>query len=112
MTDRDASGAGTTRRVCVLLEDCDVRVHRPGKWGNPFRIGPDGNREAVIRRYREHILSTPHLMKQLPRLKGKRLGCFCKPGELCHGDVLVDLTEQLGKTGRLPKPSGFFRRQG
>lgn len=107
-----ASGlSAETRRVCVLLEPCDVKVHRPGKWGNPFHTGPHGDkREEVIRRYRDHILSTPHLLKQLHRLKGKRLGCFCKPHQLCHGDVLVDLVEQLDKTGQLPKPRGFFRR--
>ena len=29
-------------------------------------------------------------MKRLPELKGKSLGCWCKP-EACHGDVLVRL---------------------
>jgi hypothetical protein len=27
-------------------------------------------------------------------LKGKVLGCFCKPKE-CHGDILVELVEKL-----------------
>jgi len=59
------------------------------KWGNPFKIGPDGNREDVIRKYDQWIQSRPDLM-ELARveLKGKVLACWCSP-EACHGDVLA-----------------------
>jgi len=33
-------------------------------------------------------------MASLHELKGKRLGCFCKP-KLCHGDVLVELINDM-----------------
>ena len=32
--------------------------------------------------------------EELKRLKGKKLGCWCKP-ERCHGDVIVKLIEEL-----------------
>ena len=36
----------------------------------------------------------PDLMKRLTELKGKTLGCWCKPNP-CHGDVLVRLVNEL-----------------
>lgn len=33
----------------------DVYRGRPGPRGNPYRIGPDGDRASVLRRHREHI---------------------------------------------------------
>jgi hypothetical protein len=68
----------------------DVYIGRPSKWGNPFEIGKDGTREQVIAKYRKWIISQPNLMKSLPELKGKILGCWCAP-LLCHGDVLSEL---------------------
>ena len=71
-------------------EPFDVYIGRPSKWGNPFVIGRDGSREEVIEKYRSWILSQAHLVAALPELKGKILGCWCKPYP-CHGDVLVEL---------------------
>jgi hypothetical protein len=34
------------------------------------------------------------LQADLEELRGKRLGCYCKP-QACHGDVLVELVEEL-----------------
>ena len=68
----------------------DVYIGRPSKWGNPFEIGKDGNRDEVIKKYREWILKQPQLLAALPELQGKILGCWCSP-QRCHGDVLVSL---------------------
>ena len=66
-----------------------VRVDRATPWGNPFVIGRDGDREAVIARYRDHYLpSRPDLLGRLSELPGKALGCWCAP-LACHGDVLA-----------------------
>jgi hypothetical protein len=81
-----------TRIVHCKREEYDIYIGRPSKWGNPFQIGRDGNRQEVIRKYREYILSNDELLKDLHELKGKTLGCWCKPSA-CHGDVLVDLIE-------------------
>jgi hypothetical protein len=64
-------------------------------WHNPFHIGKDGNRKEVIRKYREYLLSSPELLAKLPEIRGKALGCWCKPKLSCHGDVLVELADNL-----------------
>lgn len=71
----------------------DVYIGRPSKWGNPYVVGRDGTREEVIQKYREYIKDQPELLEQLEELRGKTLGCFCKPLS-CHGDVLIELLEQ------------------
>ncbi|MHC4188367.1 MAG: DUF4326 domain-containing protein [Planctomycetota bacterium] len=81
-----------TRVVNLKHEDCDVRICRPGQWGNPYRMGIDGTREEVIEMYRKWILTQPHLLEQLYILEGKRLGCWCAPLP-CHGDILIELLE-------------------
>ena len=68
----------------------DVYIGRPSKWGNPYRIGPDGDRTEVIRKYREHVMNSLDLLKDLRLLRGKVLGCWCAPNP-CHGDVLAEL---------------------
>lgn len=71
----------------------DVYIGRGSKWGNPFVIGQDGSRDEVIEKYHEWILTQPQI-KDLEELRGKRLGCFCKPNR-CHGDILVELLNDL-----------------
>lgn len=69
----------------------DIYIGRGSKWGNPFVIGKDGDREEVIAKFKsklwEAIESDPALVEELKTLKGKALGCFCKP-KPCHGDVI------------------------
>jgi hypothetical protein len=72
----------------------DVYIGRPSKWGNPFRIGPDGDRETVIARYRAYLLTNEVLLAALPELVGKTLGCWCRPAA-CHGDILANLVADL-----------------
>lgn len=74
-------------------EPYDVYIGRPSIWGNPFKIGRHGTREEVIDRYREWVQGQTQLMNQIPYLRGKVLGCWCKPAA-CHGDVLVELAQQ------------------
>lgn len=82
-----------TRAVNSRHERGDVYIGRPSKWGNPFRIGPDGTREEVVAKYRAWLLKQPHLLAALPELRGKTLGCWCAP-QACHGDVLAELANQ------------------
>jgi len=71
-------------------DNYDVYIGRPSKWGNPFVIGRDGTREEVIEKFRDYILSSPHLMADIHELRGAVLGCWCAPLQ-CHGDVLLEL---------------------
>lgn len=73
-----------------------VYIGRPSKWGNPFVIGRDGDRDAVIAKYRRWIRTKPKLMASLHELRGRDLVCFCAP-QPCHGDVLLALVEELGE---------------
>lgn len=75
-----------------------VYVGRGSPWGNPFVIGPDGDRFEVIRRFTAEILPT----LDLRALRGKDLVCFCAP-EMCHADVLMEHANRrtCGDCGRL-----------
>jgi hypothetical protein len=84
-------GRGMSHPLVVhRLRPHDVYIGRPSKWGNPFVIGRDGDRDEVIEKYRAWIATQPALLLAIPELQGKRLGCFCAPRR-CHGDVLAEL---------------------
>lgn len=64
-----------------------VYIGRGSKWGNPFRIGPDGDRAAVIAKHERWLADQQHLLRALDELRGRDLVCFCAP-LACHGDLL------------------------
>ena len=49
----------------------DVFIGRPSKWGNPFIIGKDGDREEVIALYRKYLWESKDLLASLPELIDK-----------------------------------------
>ena len=69
-----------------------VRIDRATRWGNPYRIGPDGDRARVIERYRadlwRRIRAGEIALADLAALDGRDLACWCAPLP-CHGDVLA-----------------------
>lgn len=90
-----------TRVVNVHYSTCDVRIDRRTVLGNPYRIGPDGNRATVIQKHMtdwramladEETREAPLLWLQF--VKGKRLGCHCKPAA-CHGDNYLALIAEF-----------------
>lgn len=91
MTIREAKAAG--RYVYIGRGQDSV-------WGNPFTHVPTGTLakfvvpyDQVLARYEEYVRASEMLMNRLGTLRGKVLGCFCKP-KPCHGDVLVRLCEE------------------
>lgn len=70
---------------------------KPSIWCNPFKIKKDVSREQVVSEFRDYIekkiQDEPIYLEELKKLKGKTLGCWCKP-DLCHGDVLVEMIEK------------------
>lgn len=82
-----------TKVVNRYFSKYDVYIGRGTKWGNPFVIGKDGDRKEVMRLYEIYARNNPEIMESLHELKGKVLGCSCKPKE-CHGDILVKLIEK------------------
>lgn len=80
----------------------DPRCRVTSEWCNPLRRLREGGRlesvEHLLRRYervlREYLANNPDAVPRLLALRGKRLGCWCKP-DPCHGDVLVRVIEEL-----------------
>ena len=112
------------RRDDKVIQDCDVYIGREvkhegswnldeSKWANPYKIAEFETREECLAKYETHIRNTPELWNSLDELRGKTLGCWCKP-EGCHGDVLVKLIhereiEKFGPHGNL-KPIGYWSK--
>lgn len=61
-----------------------IYVGRGSRWGNPYRIGVDGDRDMVCDLFEVNILPT----LDLAPLRGKSLVCFCAPLR-CHADALL-----------------------
>lgn len=77
----------------------DTYIGRGTPWGNPFPIGENGdNRDDVIKKYRNYfnseIISNEEKRRELLSLRGKILGCHCKP-LACHGDVIAEYLNAL-----------------
>ena len=105
-----------TKVVNCRREGYDVYIGRPngypppefGTWqfhfGNPFHMRRDGNRKTVIKKFEKWLKGDAYkvvdperrkwILKNLCKLKGKRLGCYCSP-KACHGDIYIKLIEEL-----------------
>lgn len=78
-----------------------VSVTRPGRWGNPYRIGEVRNYFGVhvevteancLEFFEAHARRKCSLQPGwLEPLRGKDLACFCKPDAPCHADILLRL---------------------
>ncbi len=92
-----------------------VYVGRPTKWGNPFRVGDKVKNhfgteftidtvEGAINCYKNLILIKLNpgfifgqelvMNADLSELRGKNLACFCKEGQPCHADILLELANK------------------
>lgn len=69
-----------------------IYIGRGSKFGNPFIIGKDGDRNQVIEKYETYLnvcLDNDTItVSELADMYGFDLVCFCKPLP-CHGDVLL-----------------------
>lgn len=94
-----------TTVVHVLFDDFDIYIGRENKryglkesiWHNPFKLPQKAtikDREECIEKYREYLMGRPDLLAKIGELKGKRLGCWCRPISLCHGDILKELADK------------------
>lgn len=83
-----------------------VSVARPGRWGNPWRVGmwvgyspADAvrdyrrwlDRDPVVRSAENAFGKPPSREEIREKLSGKNLACFCKFGAPCHADVLLEV---------------------
>jgi len=105
-----------TKAVNLRKEPYDVYIGRAGKgkdgfFGNPIVLGKrcdycyqiHEEPGSTLDCYREYFLMKVENNKEFRNrvlgLKGKRLGCFCKP-KPCHGDIIatwVDLVSEQDK---------------
>ncbi len=68
-----------------------ICVTRPGRWGNPYRV-EDHGRQLAVDMYRNYVPGDPVLLAAVrSELRGRDLACWCRPGEPCHADVLLEL---------------------
>lgn len=71
-----------------------VYIGRPSKWGNPYPVQYESQREWAIKSFEESIEENPKIKEMIKReLKGKDLVCFCKP-KACHGDILLRIANE------------------
>lgn len=100
------------RQNGMVVQGCDVYIGRAcnqggwnlplSKWYNPFTIKACGNAQEACRRYDIYLRNSPHLIQDLPELKGKVLGCWCTHSSgrteipICHGQVIINLMHDLG----------------
>ena len=93
----------STTVVNLFKNKYDVYIGRAGKgqdgyFGNPFPLKPGEPRGATIERYKEYfdnrIANDPAFKARVLELKGKTLGCFCKPNS-CHGDIIAEYLNNL-----------------
>jgi len=93
------SPAGFGIRVGRLRRDRGFSVARPTVLGNPFKIGVDGDRDEVIRKYRAWfkvaVVEDARVRNAVERLvtEAKRhditLLCHCAP-QACHAEVIAE----------------------
>ena len=68
-----------------------VLIDRTSRYGNPFVLDEDGDRDAVCDSFEQHYLPhKPSLLKRIEELRGKVLVCHCYP-KRCHGEALLKL---------------------
>jgi hypothetical protein len=77
-------------------------VGRPSDWGNPFTWKSETiadiivPKDEVLTRYAEWLLARTDLVDRARReLRGKVLGCWCRPSMLCHGDILAVIANAI-----------------
>lgn len=74
----------------------DLYLEERARWDAECRLRPELDVNCAVFMYRLWLLNSPaglRLQEDIDELRGKVLGCFCKPNP-CHGDVLVELLGQ------------------
>lgn len=67
-----------------------VYVGRGSIYGNPYKIGEDGDLETCIRKYKNNMKGMLKV-RVYTSLVGKNLACWCPLDQPCHADVLLEL---------------------
>ncbi len=74
-----------------------VRIDRKTKYGNPWVLDQDGDRDFVCDCYEQDYLpKKKSILKDAVKLRGKMLLCHCYP-QRCHGEASVKLAHSEAK---------------
>lgn len=102
----DAVRVQLSRRKGWRMPPNTVNVARPHRWGNPHHIGlcpvcgVEHTRAEAVAELRAEIECDPMLTARLrEELAGKNLACWCKLGEPCHADMLINNTRHRRRGG-------------
>ena len=88
-----------------LLKHPTIQIDRRTWLGNPFILGPDGNRATVIEKYKvwfdQQMLSNEEfkekfydMCKSYAHYEIVQLACWCSP-QPCHGDIIKQAMEEI-----------------
>ena len=87
-----ANAAADKNLICwAESKGLAVRIDRSTRYGNPFVLNEDGDRDDVCSAYERHYLPhKPSITERIEagELTGKVLVCHCYP-QRCHGDCLA-----------------------
>src|SRR5437868_10812117 len=98
---RDENNVYIGRKCIVFITLKDGSKERYPKkdsiWANPYKIGNNMSKKKCLKKYEKHLtklLKDEDNLKEFEKLKGKNLGCWCKP-EKCHGDIIVKMLKTI-----------------
>lgn len=89
-----------SRKKGFKLPPNTVVVSRPSKWGNPYRIGHVHNgvmitdAQMAVEYHRSLVDKGLMRIRIKIELGGKNLACWCKLGDWCHGDTLLEIANK------------------
>jgi hypothetical protein len=86
-----------TRQPYDVYIGRQFRNYKASVFANPFKIGKNGTRNEVLMKYRSWFcerLKDASFKAEVEKLRGKRLGCWCKP-EPCHGDIVIEYLDNM-----------------
>lgn len=117
------------RKDGKVVQWCDVYIGRvqtqggwnlaASVWANPYHVKECKTVAEACALYEKYIRGKPDLMRKLPELDGKSLGCWCERKKhcstcgkacatcghpQCHGDILVKLIAETKKKSAPKRP--------
>ena len=71
-----------------------VRVDRSTKWGNPFVMHTEAERDEVCRKFEDFVEQHQGIKDAIrAELRGKDLVCWCAPKH-CHAETLMRIANE------------------
>lgn len=110
MSSTDDARRASPRRIQLSrkrgwkMPENTVKVARPSRWGNPFKVAVHGRDEAVKRFELLMVSLIEQGGEDLTPLRGKNLACWCPLDQPCHADVLLRMANAAPRGGEGATP--------